>query len=313
MYNAHMNQLNFHHLHLFWTVASVGSIAKACPRLHLTQPTISGQLRELEHALGGKLFQKAGRGLTLTALGVNVFRYADEMFKLGQELWDVVKGRPTDRPTSVRVGVLDAVPKLIARRLLAPALRAGDRPMLRCVEGKLEPLLADLLAHRLDLLLTDTALPTTLQVRAFSHPLGTCGVSVVGSPRLAEVYQAGFPQSLQGAPFLLPTENNVLRGALDAWFLAQGVVPNVRMEFDDSALMKAFGGLGEGLFVVQSAVVREVRRQYGVRPVGRLPHLREHYFALTLERRQQAPAIAAIVAAGPDAFRLRPGQPPTTD
>jgi LysR family transcriptional activator of nhaA len=289
-----MSWLNYHHLLYFWTVAREGTIAKACELLHLTQPTISGQLRSLEKSLGAKLFDRLGRNLVLTETGRVVYRYANEIFSLGRELTDTLKASPTGRPLRLVVGVADVLPKMVSYRLLEPALHLPEAVQLICREDKPERLLAELSVHGLDIVLSDAPVGPSVRVRAFNHLLGECGVSVMGTAELAKPLRRGFPRSLDGAPFLLPTDNTTLRRSLDQWFDTQGIRPAVRAEFEDSALLKVFGQAGIGLFVVPMAVEDEVRKQYGVRLVGRLQEVRERFYAISVERKLKHPAVVAI-------------------
>lgn len=285
--------LNFHNLYSFWTVAKEGSIVRACEKLYLAQPTVSGQLRELEKTLGEKLFTRAGRGLALTETGQFVYRYADEIFSLGRELLDGVAGRPVGRALRLLVGVVDALPKSIAYRLLQPALTIpGVR--LVCQEGKTDQLVADLAMHRLDLVLSDTPLNPGVKVRAFSHLLGESGVSFLAVESLARKYRPKFPDSLDQAPFYLPTENTMLRRSLNQWFEARGLQPKIKAEFEDSALLKFFGREGDAVFVVPSAVEDDVCRQFNVRLVARIETVRERFYAISVERRIKHPAVVAI-------------------
>ena len=269
-----MEWLNYHHLQYFWVVAREGSIVRASDQLHLTQATISGQIRTLEHVLGEKLFNRVGRNLVLTDIGRTVLRYADEIFTLGRELMDTLKGRPTSRPVRLVVGVADVLPKLIAHRLLEPAFKLFEPIRLICREGKHDHLIAQLAVHELDVVLTDSPIGPTVKVRAYNHLLGESGVTFFGVAPLAAKCRRGFPRSLNGAPFLLPTDNTTLRQALDQWFEAEGIRPTIMGEFEDSALLKVFGQRGVGLFVAASVIEAEVRRQYGVQVVGRVENVR---------------------------------------
>lgn len=289
-----MQWLNYHHLHYFWVVAREGSVTAACRTLQLSQSTISGQIRDLEQSMKATLFEKSGRGLALTETGQAVFRYADDIFALGSELMDFVSGRPLGQPLRLRVGVTDIVPKLIVHLLLKPAMQLGEPVRFLCVEGKVEHLASELTVHNLDVVLTDAPLPASVKSKVYTHLLGTCGVTIMGVPKLVERYQPGFPQSLDGAPFLLPTEDTVLRRSLDQWFAAEELHPIVRGEFDDSALMKMFGRSGEGVFAVPTAIERDVRRHYGVRRIGRPRGLRERFYAISAERKLKNPAVVAI-------------------
>ncbi len=292
-----MERLNYDHLLYFWAAAKEGTVAAACEKLMLAQPTISGQIRLLENALGQKLFRRRGRYLVLTDTGRVVYRYADEIFSLGREMLDTVKGRPTGSPVRFNVGVADVVPKLVAHRLLEPALVLPERVRLVCYESTQAELLARLAIHDLDLILSDSPISPDLQVRAYNHLLGECGVSIFGTQRLADSYRRLFPRSLDGAPFVLPTSTTVLRRDLDHWFDAEDIRPVVLGEFDDSALLKVFGQTGAGLFAAPSVIEKEVRQHYGVRVVGRIEPLRARFYAISIERKVKHPAVVAITDA----------------
>lgn len=289
-----MDWINYHHLLYFWTVAREGTIARAGEKLHLGQPAISSQLKQLERSLDLKLFQKSGRHLELTDAGRMIYRYADEIFSLGREMLDTVKGRPTGKPVRFTVGVVDALPKLIAKRLLEPALQLPQPLRLICVEDSLERLLSELALHNVDLILSDTPVTGAMKVRAFNHPLGESTVGVFGVRELARKYRRGFPQSLDGAPFLIPHRASALRRALDTWLDAHNIRPSIRAEFDDSALLKVFGQAGEGLFVSPFVIHREICRQHEVELVGEIAAIRDRYCAISAERRLKHPAVLAI-------------------
>ena len=292
-----MERLNYGHLLYFWVAAKEGTIAAACEKLMLAQPTISGQIRLLENALGQKLFRRRGRHLVLTDTGRVVYQYADEIFSLGRELIDTVKGRPTGSPVRFNVGVADVLPKLVAHRLLEPALDLPERVRLVCYESTQAELLARLAIHDLDLILSDSPISPDHQVRAYNHLLGECGVSIFGTQRLAKSYRRRFPRSLDGAPFFLPTSTTGLRRDLDHWFDTEEIRPLVLGEFDDSALLKVFGQTGAGLFVAPSVIEKEVRQHYGVRVVGRVESLRARFYAISVERKVKHPAVVAIADA----------------
>ena len=285
--------LNYHHLFHFWTVVREGGVTRASEKLHVSQPTVSGQLRELEEALGEKLLARSGRSVALTEVGRTVYRYADEILGLGRELLDAVKGRPT-RPGRLAVGVAMVVPKLVAYQMLEPALHLPERIQLDCVHERPERLLAELAIYSLDLVLADAPAPPAVKVRAYSHLLGECGVSVFGAERLAAAHRRGFPRSLDGAPFLLPSGDSALRLSLEEWFQKHGIRPSAVGTFEDSALLEAFGQAGAGLFAMPSAIEAEVRRQYRVRVVGRLDSVRQRFYAITVERKLRNPAVVAI-------------------
>jgi LysR family transcriptional regulator, transcriptional activator of nhaA len=292
-----VNWLNYHHLLYFWTAAREGSIAAACRKLHLTQPTVSGQIKALERALKARLFERRGRSIALTETGRLVYRYADEIFSLGRELEDAVAGRATGGGLRFTVGVADTLSKLIVHRLLEPALQLPEEVHMSCVDGDPDRLLAQLTLHELDLVISDYPANPRLGLRVFNHPLGDCGVTLFGTAELAQRYRPGFPRSLAGAPVLVPAGNAALRRAMDQWFDEIGIRPLIRGEFSDSALLKAFGSRGEGLFLAPTAVEDDVRRMYGVEVVGREERLRERVYAISMEKRLAHPAVVAITRA----------------
>ncbi len=290
-----MDWLNYHHLLYFWSVAKHGTVTKACEELRLAQPTISGQIHLLENTLGEKLFIRTGRRLALTEMGELVFKYAEDIFATGQELMNTVKGQGNGQPTRLVVGIADAVPKPLATQLLKSALKLYRPTRLICQEDKLRQLLADLAAHQSDLVIADTPAPPSIKEHTYNHPLGESGVTLFAAAKLASRYRRGFPQSLRDAPFLLPTSNAVLRRLLDQWLVNHGVQPNIVGEFDDSATLKAFGQDGHGIFPGASVIEKEICRQYRVHVVGQVEGLKQHFYAITVERRLKHPAVLALV------------------
>ena len=289
-----MPGLNLKHLRYFWAVATHGSIARASEVLYLTPQTISGQLRELEEQLDAKLFQKSGRNLVLTDTGRVVFSYADEMFRLGDELQDVLAGRIPGATLTLTVGVAMVVPKLLAYRVLEPVLKMEAPVRLVCQEAPLADLLADLSVHKLDLVLADSPISPTLNIRAYNHLLGESGISFFATRAMARRYKTGFPHSLDGAPLLMPTASSALRRMLELWFDRQKIKPLVVAEFEDRALMKAFGEANVGIFTSPTTVEQDVTSKYGVQVIGRTEDIKERFYAISAERRIKHPAVAAI-------------------
>lgn len=287
--------LNYHHLQLFWAVVQEGGVTRAGARLGLTQSTISGQLRLLEEALGVKLFEREGRRLVLTEAGKVTHRYADEIFSLGRELREVVRGEALSHPV-LNVGLSDTLPKAVAHRLLQGVLLVAPRPRLVCVEDRTERLLDELALHKLDVVLADAPMPANHRIRAFHHHLGASPLTWMAAPKLASRLAVDFPRSLDGSPVLLPTPAAAVRRRIDLWLEGQGLRPEIVAEFDDSALMKTFGQSGAGAFPVPLAVVELVAQQYGVAPIGTTP-VEEELYAITVERRIRNPAVAAITEA----------------
>jgi LysR family transcriptional activator of nhaA len=293
-----MEWLNYHHLLYFWAVARYGSVVRAGAELRLAQPTISGQVRRLEDVLGEKLFDRVGRKLVLTDVGRTVFRYADEIFSLGQDLMGALKGRPSTRPLRLTVGVSDALPKILVQRLLEPAFHIGHPIQLICREDRVvEDFLGALAEQELDLVLADRPLSPGVKANAFNHLLGECGTTFLARSKLARSFRAKFPRSLDGAPLLLPASHATVRRALDQWFEASKVRPMVVGEFDDSALMFAFGHEGKGIFPAPTLFEAEFRRLYNMEVVGHVKGLRQHFYAISVDRRIQHPAVLAIIKA----------------
>ncbi|MBI4956711.1 MAG: transcriptional activator NhaR [Myxococcales bacterium] len=289
-----MEWLNYHHLLYFWVVAREGGLVPAGKVLRLSHPTLSAQIHALEARLGEKLFVKVGRKLALTEAGRVAYRYAEEIFGLGREMLDALRGRATGQPVRLDVGIVDAMPKLVVRRLLEPALGLPEAVKLVCHEGSHERLLADLGLHTLDIVLADAPVPPGSSVRAYNHLLGECGVSFFGTKALAARHRQHFPRSLDRAPMLLPLESLTLRRALNQWFDQKGLRPEVVAEFEDSALLKVFGAEGRGIFTAPTAVEAEVMVQYGVELVGRTDEVKERFYAISVERRLKNPAVVAI-------------------
>ena len=291
-----MDWLNYHHLLYFWTVAREGGFSRAAETLHLAQPTLSSQVKKLEKDVGQPLFDRSGRKIVLTPTGQTVFKYAEEIFGLGQELVEVLRNRSSEQKASFNVGIQGALPKLVVYRLLRPTLESTEnRFHLVCYEGKLNELLGDLGTHRLDVVLADRPLSPDIPVKAFNHQLGRCGVTVFGTGKMCRKYRANFPHSLTGAPMLLPTRNTSIRRGINQWFSEQGIEPMVTHEFEDSAVLKVFGQAGHGLFVTPSAIEDEVCRQYSVKILGRIPEVQERYYAISVERKLKHPGVLEII------------------
>ena len=292
-----MEWLNYHHLLYFWTVVREGGVSKAATKLRLSQPTISAQVRMLEDGLGERLLQRQGRTVALTDVGRMVYRYADEIFGVGRELMESLRGRPAGRPAQLTVGVANAVQKLIVYRLLRPAMRGPEPIQIVCREDNAEQLVAQLATHAYDVVIADAPAPPHVRVKVFNHLLGESAMAFFAPPRLAARVKARFPESLASAPVLLPTMNTALRRSLDEWFERKNLRPNVVGEFEDSALMSVFGQAASAVFPAPAVIGREVSRLYGVRLVGRVDAVRERYYAISVERRLKHPGVLAITSA----------------
>jgi LysR family transcriptional activator of nhaA len=289
-----MRHLNYNHLLYFWTVAREGSIARASEVLHITPQTISGQLKLLEDTIGEPLFQRHGRGLLLTDTGHVVNIYADEIFSIGAELTQRLRSKEPGKPLELNVGIVNSIAKLIAYRIIEPVLNLGDPVRIICWEGALEKLLSDLAVHKLDLVLSDRPMPTGLNVKAYNHLLGESSVSFFANKRIANSYRKKFPHSLHDAPILMPIKTTVLRRSLDDWFDKIGITPRIIAEFDDSALLKAFGQAAVGVFPAPSVITKEVERMYHASSIGNVDNLQETYYAISPERKIKHPGVIQI-------------------
>ena len=299
--------MNYKQLRYFWAVAKTGSIVRACEQLNLTPQTISGQIGLLEKTLGVELFRRAGRRLELTETGQLALSYAEEIFQVGGELEEALRTHPGGRQILFRVGIADVVPKSIAYNLLAPAMTLPESVRIVCREDKLERLLAELAIQRLDLVLADSPMPSEMDMKGYSHKLGECGVTFFATPKLATLHGSDFPRALHGAPMLVPGENTIIRGRLMRWFGERQIQPRIVGEFDDSALMKAFGQSGIGIFIAPSVIADEVERQYGVKAIGQTDDVSERFYAISMKRRLTHPAVVAVTEVARQALFAKAG------
>jgi LysR family transcriptional activator of nhaA len=290
-----MEWLNYNHLQYFWTVVREGGIAAASRKLHVGRPSISMQLKSLEAFLGAPLFERRGRHLELTDTGRLVHGYADDIFRTGRELIDAVRGRPTGRPLTFRIGIADVMAKLVAFQLLSPALDFDEDLSLECREDTPNRLFAAMAMHELDLVLSDIPLGPGVDVKAYNHLMGESTVTLFAAPELAERLRADFPASLTDEPFLLPSRESATRRSLELWLESLDLRPVVVGEFADSALLKVFGQAGRGVFPAPTIVAEQVCGQYGVQRLGELDKVRERFYAISPERKIKHPAVAAIV------------------
>ncbi|MBL8449519.1 MAG: transcriptional activator NhaR [Dechloromonas sp.] len=289
-----MAGLNFKHLRYFWMVAKAGSIARASAMLHVTPQSISGQLSEFENALGVQLFRRAGRGLELTETGQRMLSYAEQIFTLGDELLESLREDALPQSTPFRVGIADSVPKMVAYRLVEPSLVSREPIKLICREGRLTSLLGDMAVHRLDMVIADRPMPDNLNVRGYAHFLGESGVSIFAAPALRGRAAADFPRGLDKQPFLMPGADVALHSRLLRWFESERLRPRIVGEFDDSALLMAFGQAGAGFFAAPTAIEDDISRQYEVEVAGRIEVVREQIYAITNERKLTHPIVSAI-------------------
>jgi LysR family transcriptional activator of nhaA len=286
--------LNYKHLHYFLSVAQAGGVIRAAERLHLTPQTLSGQIAQFEERLGVTLFRRVGRRLELTEAGRMALSYAEDIFHTGAELESLLKNGAEQRFITFHVGIADVVPKYVAHRLLAPVLALPEAVRLVCEEDRLDRLLAELAIHRLDMVLADRPMPPGTDIKGYSHLLGESAVAFMAAPQLLEKLTGAFPACLDGAPLLLPGRDSALHGALPRWVERQGLRANVVGEIGDSALMKAFGEGGAGVFAMPATSVADVMSHYKVVCLGETDELKERFFLISAERRLTHPAARAV-------------------
>jgi LysR family transcriptional activator of nhaA len=286
--------LNYKQLYYFWNVAKMGGVIRASERLNVTPQTISGQLGELEKTLGTLLFRRTGRRLEMTQAGEFTLARAEEIFQIGHEIETMLGGHAGREGALFRVGVVNAVPKSMAYQLLSAPLLMPDPVRLVCHDDKAERLFGELAIHQLDLVIADRALPRELGIRAYNHELGQSQVAFCAHQETVGRLTGDFPDFLQHAPLLMPSEGTSLRGTVNHWLLKHQLTPKIVAEFDDMALLKAFGHAGQGVFPVPQVMVDEVVKQYGVVQVGCSDEMTVRFYAISHERRLKHPAVLAV-------------------
>lgn len=292
-----MENLNFHHLRYFWAVAREGTLRAAAERLHVSQPSLSAQIKQIEESLGVSLFQRKGRHLVLTDAGRLALDYADDIFSTAREMVRALNDSAGTRTPVFHVGVVDSLPKLLVLELLRPALALDPAPRLVCREGQLHELTPLLAAHRLDMILSDEPGGSGQEFPLFNTTLGTCGITFCAVPRLAAKLRKKFPQSLDGQPALMPSEASSFRRHLESWFDRRAIKPRVVSEFDDLALMAMFAGDGHGIVPIYSVALANAKKTFGLAEIGDAPDCRCQIHAITAERKLKHAAIVAVTHA----------------
>lgn len=286
--------LNYRHLYYFWVVAKEGGIARAAARLDMAVQTVSEQVRALEHALGHALFKPAGRGITLTEAGIAAMAHADQIFQLGEQLRTAVREAATGQGMRLGVGISDTLPKLVVHHLLEPALQEPHVRLL-CHEDELDRLLADLALHRLDVVLSDRTAPPNPNLRLYSHALGEAPLAWFAPAAMAAKCKRKYPECLAEMPVLLPTSHAAVRDRLDHWFEQRNLRPRIAGEFEDSALLAAFGRAGMGAFPASRWSYDELRGDTKLKLLGECPEVVEHFFLISAERRIQHPLVQRLL------------------
>ncbi len=312
MYNSYIVQLyigfcegfiiNYKHLRYFWMVAREGSIAKASKLLFLTPQTISGQLTVLEEKLGVSLFEKSGRSLKLTDAGLIVQSYANDIFSLGNELEEVLHNKPQKRLVHLKAGIANSIPKSIAYHLLEPVLHLKDPIKIICREDNLSTLLGELAEHKLDIVISDRPIPESPSINGFNHHLGECGITFFCTDELREQLHGEFPACLNNMPLLLTGDASSTKNKVIQWLKKQNIFPHVVAEFDDGALMKAFGQRGAGIFIAPSITAKEVEIAFNVRAIGETTKVMESFYAISMDRKVKHIGVVTILDSAREQF-----------
>lgn len=288
--------LNLKHLRYFTEVARRGSVSSAARTLFVAPQTVSAQVQELEESVGQPLFERMGRRLVLTSAGETALDYANAIFALGDELAQVLRGVARPKSITLRVAVVDSVPKALTVTLLQPLIEHHRKELeLVCREGAYADLLGQVAAGQLDAMLADAAVPANLARSLHAAVLADSGMSFLAARPLAATLAGRFPSSLDGAPFLAGSAlTSPLGQAIEAWFAHHGVRPHIVGRIDDSALLKGFAQRGLGVAVVPTTVAKEVMRQYQLGVVGRTDEVRQAVFLIRARGRRTHPLIAEL-------------------
>jgi len=292
-----MTPLNYNHLYYFYSVARDGSIAKASERLNLTPQTISGQITRFEAQIGVNLFDRKGKKLQLSEMGRLIYQQAEDIFLLGDELKNVLKTQEPAHYLSFTVGITDVIPKVLAYKLLSPALNMKKPVRLICNEGDQSSLLADLAINKIDLILTDQPLQLGGHIKASSQLLTQSQLTFFAAKRITSKFTEPFPLCLSGQPFLMQGKKSAVRQQLVSWLDKQNIATNIVAEFDDSALLKSFGQAGYGLFTGPTLIEDKIAAQYQVEIIGRTEEIKEQYYVILLDRKTKHPAIVEVINA----------------
>ncbi|MCT4701850.1 transcriptional activator NhaR [Enterobacteriaceae bacterium H20N1] len=285
-----MSHINYNHLYYFWHVCKEGSVVGAAEALYLTPQTITGQIKALEERLDGKLFKRKGRGLEPSELGQLVFRYADRMFTLSQEMLDIVNYRK-DSSLLFDVGIADALSKRLVSGVLDAAVVEDEQIHLRCFESTHEMLLEQLSQHKLDMIISDCPIDSTQQEGLFSVKIGECGISFWCQNPLPDL---PFPACLETRRLLIPGRRSMLGRKILNWINGQGLKVEILGEFDDAALMKAFGAAHNAIFVAPTLYGKDIYNDNNIVEIGRIEHVMEEYHAIFAERMIQHPAVRRV-------------------
>jgi len=276
--------INYHHLFYFKIIAEQGSVSKAAEVLRLGQPTLSAQLKQFEESLGVQLFERSHKRLSLTEHGQMALEYAKSIFELGSEMYEVLHDKFTSSRVHLQIGALDSIPKQILLQLSKAAYKL-ESCQISVIEGKLDELVRELAAHRLDLVLTNF-LPVGSGGRTFYHrTIVKKPVSIYGTHRFKKLRE-NFPQSMNGQPVILPTFDSKLRYDLEHWSKTRGVMLDVIAETQDIALKKLMAVDGLALIPAAAHTVTRQVLAGDLIEIGKLTGIYEELFLMRAPRRK---------------------------
>ena len=293
-----MRNLNFNHLHYFWSVAHEGSLTRAAERMNLSQSALSVQIQKLERQIGHPLFDRLGKKLILTEAGKIALDYADTVFKAGDELISTLRGRPLASRQILRVGALTTLSRNFQLEFLRPLVGRADVELI-VRSGTLRDLIAQLETHAIDVVLANSAAPLDNRSLLRNHLLNEQPVSLVGRPPRRKP-RFRFPNDLRTEPILLPSLDSDIRVAFDRILELAGIRPNILAEVDDMAMLRLLARERDGVTLVPPIVVRDELRTGILIEHCRIPEVTEKFYAIVQKRRFPNQLLAKILKVASD-------------
>lgn len=292
-----LEQLNFHHLFYFWRVAKVGHLTRAAQELHTSQSALSAQIRQLEERIGEPLFTREARRLVLTDTGQLVLAYAENIFGLSQEMLGRLQGR-SEGMTRLRVGSVATLSRNYQENRIRPLL-ADPTLVLTLESGLLDDLLARLLQHQLDVVLTNETVPSEPNRPLHCRFLGSQAISLVGPAALWTAQSLRVPDDLDGLDIALPGPRSALRAQFDALCTSAGVKPRLRAEVDDMATLRLIARDSGWLTVLPEVVVQDELESGQLVCVGQSTLLQERFYAVTTPHRHRIELVERLLTGAP--------------
>ncbi|MER2514548.1 MAG: LysR family transcriptional regulator [Nitrosomonas ureae] len=286
------NWINYHHLLYFKLIAEEDSVSKAAEKLRLSQSTLSAQLKQFEDTLGVKLFERHHKKLVLTDQGKVTLEYAKNIFSMGNELFEVLNDKMTPSRISLHVGALDSVPKQVTLQITKEAFKIG-KCHVSIIEGRADEIFRELTAHRLDLVITNF-IPTAIEVKGLVHRvLSNRVVSIFGAEKFKPL-RKGFPESIQGQPFVMPTYDSKMRYNLEHWLKTRSIKIDAVAESQDIGLKKLMAIDGLGLIPAASHTVNRQVLSGELFEIGKLTSMHEELYLVSAQRKIENPIAKAL-------------------